>query len=125
MDDIIAVLPHMKLRFNIDHPSSEECYVYGYECAQAEVSEEENPYPKDTLEYEQWLDGWWAGFYDEPPLFTLPEELNAKENEAANDKIYYFISHLVSSRLLASMLKITGALAATAIVGYQVFELVA
>lgn len=126
MENTIGLLPHIKLRFNIEHPSCEECYVYGYECALAEVAEEENPFTKGTLEHEHWLDGWWAGFYGESPLFTLPEERDtASEEVAANEKTYHFISHLVNSHFLANMLKITGALAATAIVGYQVFELVA
>ena len=48
-----------------------------------------------------------------------------EEHEAANDQAYHFITSLVSSNFLANVLKITGALAATAVVGYQVFELVA
>ena len=61
MNDITALLPHIKLRFNIDHPSYEECYIFGYECAVSEVAEEENPIPEGSQEAEQWLEGWWAG----------------------------------------------------------------
>lgn len=129
MDDIKALLPHIKLRFNIEYPSIEECYAYGYECALAEIGEEENPFRKDTEEYDQWLDGWWAGFYGEKPLFELNElsdnPLKTSEHEAANDQVYPLISSIVTSDFLANMLKITGALAATAVVGYQLFELVA
>jgi len=41
MNDILALLPHLKLRFNIEHPGFEDCYAYGYECAVAEINEEE------------------------------------------------------------------------------------
>lgn len=129
MNDTTTLLPHIKLRFNIEHPSFEECYAYGYECALAELGEEENPYRENTQEYEQWQEGWWAGFYGEKPLFELTEQTDAplleSEHEAANDQVYPLISSFVTSSFLANMLKITGAIAATAVVGYQVFELVA
>lgn len=120
MNDTTALLPHIKLRFNIEHPSFEECYVYGYECALAQVGEDENPFRQGTLEYEQWLEGWWAGFYGEKPLFEFGDHAEAEQG-AANDQAY----SLISSNFLVKMLKITGAIAATAVVGYQVFELVA
>jgi len=130
MKDTTALLPDIKLRFNIKHPSLEDCYSFGYECALAEVGEEENPYSEASLEHEQWSEGWWAGFYGEKPLFELAdafsdEQVMAKEPEAANDQAYHLVTHLVSSRILARMLQITGALAATAVVGYQVLDLVA
>ena len=61
MNDITALLPDIKLRFNIDHPSYEECYIFGYECAVLEVDESENPFHEGSPESEQWLEGWWAG----------------------------------------------------------------
>lgn len=130
MNDITALLPDIKLRFNIEHPSFEECYAYGYECAAAEVTEEENPYREGTMEAEQWLEGWWAGFYGEKPLFKFGSESNPEqevifEPRAANDQTYHFGADLVSSSFLSKMLKITGALAATVVVGYQVIDLVA
>ncbi|MBA3535712.1 MAG: transmission trait enhancer LetE [Tatlockia sp.] len=126
MNDTTELLSHIKLRFNIDHPNFEECYSYGYECASAEIAEEENPYPEGSLEFEQWQDGWWAGFYGEQPAFSQTEEEPANfQEEAANDQAYPFISNLVNSSVLANILKITGAIAATAVVGYQVIELVA
>lgn len=127
MNDTTALLPDIRLRFNIDHPSIEECYVYGYECATAEIDEESNPFAEGTEEYNQWSDGWWAGFYGEEPLFTLNEESSHEqqpaiiEMEAANDKFY----NVSVYSFLATFWKITGALAATAVVGYQVLDLVA
>ncbi|WP_028388205.1 hypothetical protein [Legionella fairfieldensis] len=127
MNDTTTLLPHIKLRFNIDHPGIEECYAYGYESALAEVEEEENPYPPGTQEYEQWMEGWWDGFYGEKPLFELqsPAALPPIKNEAANDQSYHLIERFISNNFFANVLKITGAIAATAVVGYQVLELVA
>ena len=130
METINSLLPHIKLRFNIDHPDLEECYAYGYECATAEISETENPYTQGTAAHEQWQEGWWAGFYGEEPLFSLSVgEGNAQEDakpaitgsKAANDQTY----HPLYSSFVSTLLKITGALAATAVVGYQVLDLVA
>lgn len=128
MNDTVSLLPDIKLRFNIDHPNLEECYLYGYECALAEISEEENPYHEGSLEYEQWADGWWAGFYGEKPLFDLTEiapEGETDQKEAANDRFYHSLGNIIGAELFAKVLKITGALAATAVVGYQVLDLVA
>lgn len=123
MNDTTTILPHIKLRFNIEHPSYEESYVYGYECALAEVSEEENPFKVGTSEAAQWSEGWWAGFYGEQPLFTLDEipneELALDRELAANDSFYQKRS------FLGLVFEISGAIAASAIVGYQLLELVA
>ncbi len=70
MNDTTELLPHIKLRFNIEHPSFEECYSYGYECALAEVEEDENPFREGSIEHEQWQEGWWAGFYGEKPYMS-------------------------------------------------------
>ena len=128
MNDTNTLLPHIKLRFNIEHPSFEECYTYGYECSLAELDEAENPYSEGSFEHEQWREGWWAGFYGETPLFEGSEQTEASSiltNKAANDHFFNLFIHLTNSRFLTNMLKITGALAATAVVGYQVLEFVA
>lgn len=124
MNNIRTMLPEVKFRFNIDHPSIEECYSFGYECAQAQLDEIDNPFDMGSEEHYQWLEGWWAGFYGEKPLFDLsnPEkELRSEPAAAANDLTY----QIQQASFLSTFLKITGVLAATAIVGYQVFDLVA
>ncbi len=124
MNDMTALLPHIKLRFNIEHPSFEECYAYGYECALVDISEEANPYALASKESEQWLEGWWAGFYGEKPLYDLGEDdiqMTSKPVEAANDLIY----HESINMFLAKVMEITGILAVSAVVGYQVIDLVA
>ncbi|MDI9819188.1 MULTISPECIES: transmission trait enhancer LetE [unclassified Legionella] len=127
MKEITALLPDIKLRFNVKHPDLEECYAYGYECALAEINEEANPYHEGTAEHEQWSDGWWAGFYGEKPLFDLAAltiEPEIKE-KAVNDEVYHSKSQMMNRKFFNNFLKITGALAATAVVGYQVLDLVA
>ncbi|MFA6302399.1 MAG: transmission trait enhancer LetE [Legionella sp.] len=124
MNDTTALLPHIKLRFNIEHPSYEECYLFGYECGISEVSEDENPFQEGSPESEQWLEGWWAGVFGEKPLFdtsSLETEESYQEHlDAANDNQY---CHKHS--ILSLVFEISGAIAASAIVGYQLFELVA
>lgn len=123
MNDTTALLPHIKLRFNIEHPSYEECYLFGYECAHSEVAEEDNPFREGSQESEQWLEGWWAGFYGEEPLFDMEhlaiDEIETNKKLAANDQQYQ------KSSFMTLVFEISGAIAASAIVGYQLLELVA
>ena len=122
MNDTTALLPHIKLRFNIEHPNYEECYLFGYECAVAEVVEEDNPFRAGSQEAEQWLEGWWAGFYGEEPLFIInsdAQEIEISREASANDNHYH------KSNFLTLVFEISGAIAASAIVGYQLLELVA
>lgn len=126
MKDTTTVLPHVRLDFNINHPALEECYVDGYACATSELDENENPFQADSVEARQWIEGWWAGFYGEEPLFDLtklPEaEASVITDEAVNDD--NFFSPKVNL-LLLRFLEISGALAVSAIIGYQLIELVA
>lgn len=122
MNDNTNLLPHLKLLLTIDHPSYEDSYCFGYECAEAFMNEEENPYVQGTEEHNHWLEGWWAGYYGEEPLFKLTG-VNEPDVAltAANDKAYHFDY----SVFIANVLKITGALTATAVLGYQILDLVA
>ncbi|KTC92480.1 transmission trait enhancer LetE [Fluoribacter dumoffii] len=124
MNDITALLPHIKLRFNIEHPTYEDSYAYGYECALADVAEEDNPFQKGTQQAEHWLEGWWDAIEGEAPLFELnpldKEEVAATAERAANDQEY-----CQKHSFLSLVIEISGAIAASAIVGYQLFELVA
>lgn len=124
MNDLNTMLPHLKLKFHVDNPTLEECYVYGYECALADVDEADNPYNMDTPERDQWLEGWWAGFYNEQPLFTLESEVHdaeASAMSAVNDKNY----HKLPDNYLFRVLEIAGVIAVSAIIGYQVIDIVA
>ncbi len=125
MDDIIRVLPDLQLRFNINHPNVEESYWYGYESAMSDYAEEANPFKLGTLESDHWIEGWWAGFYGEEPAFNHPllsekPQLTAKV-DSANDHVYY--ENL--ENFIVKFLEISGVLVLSAIVGYQLFEIVA
>ncbi|WP_115711446.1 transmission trait enhancer LetE [Legionella sainthelensi] len=124
MNDITALLPHIKLRFNIEHPSYEDSYAFGYECALADVAEEDNPFNRGSQQADHWLEGWWDAMQGEQPLFALnsetPEVISIANEVAANDQVY---CHKHS--FLSLVIEISGAIAASALVGYQLFELVA
>ena len=125
MKDVAALLADVKLRFTIEHPSFEECYAYGYECAIAELSEANNPFSPASRESEHWLEGWWAGFYGEQPLFDLGNMDLSQDNmnklEAANDKFYQDSM----TCFFVKVMEITGIIAVSAAVGLQVLDLVA
>lgn len=135
------LLPYVRLRFNISHPSLEECYAYGYECALANIEEEANPYKEGTKENEYWADGWWAGFYGVDPAFKIPSEDQNKEikimqkvispseekrlfsmNDARPNN--YRMIALWTNNNLSKTLKITGVLAAAMIIVFQLVVLV-
>ncbi|MDP3704723.1 MAG: transmission trait enhancer LetE [Legionellaceae bacterium] len=122
MSDSMLLLPHVKFRFNLEHPTFEESYLYGYECARADISEDENPFVMGSKESEQWVDGWWAGFYGEQPAFVLSSDHDALDGDgSANDHVY----HDNRDSFLIKFLEISGVLVMSAIVGYQLIELVA
>lgn len=124
MSDINKVLPDIKLRFNIEHPNLEECYAFGYECALAEIAEKENPYRPETIESEYWLEGWWAGFYGEQPIHELSAYVREKTEavlHAANDEEY----QAGKVGFFTKVLEISGIIAISTLLGYQVIDLVA
>lgn len=125
MDEISTFLPDIKLRFNIEHPNLEECYIFGYECALANIGEEENPFRSGSKESDHWLEGWWAGFYGDKPLHQLAEKgMTSSEPEevsAANDQFY----HDSLGHFFAKVLEITGIIVVSAVVGLQIIDLVA
>lgn len=123
MNDLTALLPHLKFHFHVDHPTLEECYAYGYECALADIQEDDNPYQLNSPKREQWLEGWWAGFYNEQPLFSfaIEPENNHAVLEPANDSAY----HPEQSSYFLRVLEIAGVIAVSAILGYQVIDIVA
>lgn len=130
MNDTMTLLPHIKFQFNIDYPTWEESYTYGYECAINDIPEEDNPYAEKTQESKAWLEGWWAGFYGEEPLFNLVDTAveSASIDNSANDPSYpHFPESFIHAHpgLIGSVIKITTALTATLIAGYQLFDLVA
>ena len=124
MNELTNVIPDVTFRFNVDYPSLEECYVYGYECGLSGIEEENNPYPVNSLNHEQWLEGWWAGFYEAEPLFSFDAEApedSAAELKPANDHSF----HDTCENYFLRALEIASVIAVSAIIGYQVIDLVA
>jgi hypothetical protein len=123
MNELTALLPHLKFHFHVEHPTLEECYAYGYECALVDVQEDDNPYRLNSPEQEQWLEGWWAGFYNEQPLFSfdIEPENNRAVLEPVNDASY----HAEQSNYFLRALEIAGVIAVSALLSYQVIDIVA
>lgn len=115
-------LSYVNLRFHVEHPDFEACYAEGYESAVSGRTERENPFALGTKESDQWLDGWWAGFYGEPPIYELSDYLTSGSDEAANDEAYPVKGQ---EGFFTKVLEITGVIAVSAIVGYQIIDLVA
>ncbi len=121
MSDTNALLSMLRLKFNIEHPTVEEGYAYGYEAAQAGLLELHNPFSECTKEHQYWVDGWWAGFYGEEPLFAIDTNDITPVSSAANDHAF----HENMGSLFVKVLEITSVIGVAALVGYQVLELVA
>ena len=121
MNDTTELLSMLKLRLNIEHPSVEESYVYGYDAAVAGVGEEDNPFQMNTRESEHWSEGWWAGFYGQEPVFSLDEPAGSQPLQVANDHIFSD----AMGNLFVKMLEISSVIGVAALVGYQVLDLVA
>lgn len=117
------LLPYLRLHLNIKYPSYESCYAEGYKSGAEGENETSNPYPEKKPEHEQWLEGWWDGFYGEPPLFELPLDVQEKhENlEAANAPNYQGFNF----QLFTEVLKVTSIIVGTAVMAYQIIDLVA
>lgn len=124
MKEINELLPYVKLKMAVESPTLESCYIDGYLAMQAEIAEESDPFNAGSSESEMWLQGWWAAFYGEEPLFDLKtEKYNPKvegiiKHEAANDSVF-------ASASFGRVVKVAGAIAATAFLGYQVMDMMA
>ncbi len=127
MSEMQQVLPHIRLQFNIEHANLEDCWGEGYQAASSEIDEEQNPFIKDSLEYEQWNEGWWAGFYGEEQIYatsassqeTSVEEMPVK---AANEPFWH---NATIYALAGRFIKISSAFAAASLIGYQLLDMVA
>ncbi len=83
------VLAHARLKLNIEHPELSDVWVEGYEAVKAQLEEEANPYTLNSPEYFQWTEGWWAGFYEEEPVYAVDASTDASvqslHHNAANE----------------------------------------
>ena len=86
------VLSHIRLQVNSQAADLGDCWAEGYESAQSNLTEKDNPYEVSTTEYQNWTEGWWAGFYEEEPIFGLNNNVaqlsTAAPVEAANESTW-------------------------------------
>lgn len=128
------ILPSLRLQLNVAKPNLEDVWTEGYEVSMSGGHEESNPYEINSTEHEHWSQGWWAGFYGEEPLYqneSIQPEIHSVaaqlrqvevKQPAANAPIWM---HPSVKRWAKHVVRIAGALAATAVVGYQIIDLVA
>ena len=125
MDNLNEVLPYVKLHFNVEHPNFEECYAHGYECALKEVDESENPFLEGSKEFDEWQEGWVAGLYREEPAYDITEYIEGAEvedNFAANDDQFIPVKE---SGFFTKVLELSSVIAVSAVLSYQVIDMVA
>jgi hypothetical protein len=111
------ILADIRLKLQIENPDYEDCYVDGYACGLAELEEDTNPYAMDSIEGQYWSEGWWNAFYQEKPLFHLQ---GANIPDAQPKPHEYRLSDYI-----VTFLEISGVIAVSTLLGYQIWELVA
>lgn len=111
------ILADVRLKLHLEYPDLEECYVDGYACSLAGLAEETNPYTLNSIEGDYWTDGWWSAFYEEKPLFNL----EGPTIETAQPKP---VEHRFSDYVV-TFLEISGVIAVSALVSYQLWDFVA
>jgi len=126
------ILPHVRLMFEIDNPSLEECYRHGYLMSRDGVDELDNPFlTRAQKESEMWSQGWWDCFYDEAPMFDLEPVLSTQlltnsqkihwvEESAVNEEAF----EPVKDSKITTIAKLAAAMAG-AFLSYQVLDLIA
>lgn len=122
------VLPFLRLQMHIEQPSLEECWSEGYVSVLEGGVEDDNPYAVESLEYQHWNQGWWAGFYGEESWYT-EDELCESANRYRKATSQYFSAANESDygaseqRMWATRIaKIAGAIAVT-FAAVELFEL--
>ena len=122
-------LAYAQLQFQVEVPNLEETWLDGYQAGMKEQAEESNPYAMDSKEYALWNEGWWAGFYQEEPLFSLDGTVHAKQTKAqvmqAEKKAEKSVSKIAKmpGKYIIRTIQIFGAILAAAVC-YQLADLV-
>lgn len=126
------MLPYVRLRFNIENPSYEDCYLEGYESSKSDIEESNNPYKPLSAEAEQWSQGWWDQFYGKEPVFQYDtiqtSELEAVyEEKASNDASFYEDAkdNVSLRRSRMTLVAKVAAMVAASFLSYQVIDLIA
>lgn len=112
-----VTLSDLRLKLHLDNPNYEECYVDGYSFALAQLNENFNPFPMNSIEAQYWSEGWWSAFYEEKPLFNL----SGVNIAIAQPKPY----ESRVSQFIATFIELSGVLMVSSFLGCQLLELVA
>lgn len=112
------LLSYERLMLNLHSPSLEDCWSEGYEAAESNEEESSNPYSMNSLEYEHWNQGWWAGFYGETRLYprvedTSETQIPSSDSANINAANEPFWVQAGTKTWASSVLKIAGSVAAT------------
>jgi hypothetical protein len=94
----------LKLLLYRTAPAYETAWMAGYEAAQAEMPESENPFQRQDDEYKAWHEGWWAGFYNEAPLYAEEANLHRDHSTLQCEAIQ---DHYLQTRPLAVAIPFT------------------
>lgn len=126
------VVPYLRLMLNVQHPGLEECWIEGYQSAQDEIDEEDNPYQSCTREHEHWLQGWWEGFYGpEASTGIVNYPLHDKHGHQVQPKLKKNAVLRFTSRVgnnirknTNRLIKISSVIAAMFLVSYQLYDFI-
>lgn len=126
------VLPYVKFLFEIDNPSLEECYQYGYQMSVDGALEEDNPYAgRGEKEAEYWQQGWWDACYGIEPMFAF--EPSAQQTVTPVDQALHWVEETAANEgdfeeqvdsKITTISKIAAVLAG-AFLSYQVLDMIA
>lgn len=81
METTFNPLSYIKLKLKIDFPELGDSWLDGYESAIKNLSEESNPFPPHSLEFEHWEAGWWDGFFEEQALFNFSDTVTILDTD--------------------------------------------
>lgn len=128
------IIPYLRLMLNIQYPPLDECWLDGYESGGAEVEDKDNPYPESSAEHEYWLEGWWEGFYQvNTSLAKTNIKRDAKKIQTKPSKVTQQTSSSLSKKhqhrfdrwgKIMRFVKVSGVIAATFIISYQLIDVI-
>ena len=116
------VTPYIRFLKAIQKPDLEGVWLDGKDCAENQLSLDENPFQKDSKEYFYWNEGWWSGFYEEEALSLTNEKVETVSKpvtlKAANDAFF------IGKRALQDWVEDVSFIIGTFVTGMVCYELV-
>ena len=100
-----TVLSSMRIALHANNPDINDIWLEGYESANDDIDNDDNPYPTDSEAHYHWQEGWWAGFYHEEPVFSYSKE-KPVDNSLTHNRLRENLQH-IASQLLSTPLSYT------------------